>query len=171
VKLVDSLADAAAQAKQAGRKFSIAPALAVVLGADNMKRIEGASTPKTRKDLMDQMPGKKKDLTMVDPNPRGLLEPGNLPLAGRPKVENEDGSHSTEYSTSFEDDKGREVLVPTIVNGKFLTPDGKKPPEGSAAEKAMFKRAWDHYLRTGENLGKFSNSDDADAYADKLHNR
>jgi len=35
----------------------------------------------------------------------------------------------------------------------------------------MFKRAWQHYLDTGENLGKFDNADDADAYATILHNR
>jgi hypothetical protein len=109
--------------------------------------------------------------TMVEPNPKGLVEPGNLPIWNRPTVQNADGSHSSEYSTSFQDDKGREVLVPTIVNGKFLTPDGKKPPEGSAAERTMFHAAWQHYLRTGENLGKFSNAADADVYAGKLHNR
>lgn len=109
--------------------------------------------------------------TMVIPNPKGLIEPGNLPIDNRPTVHNADGTHSSEYSVSFADDKGHEVLVPTVVNGKFLTPDGKKPPEGSAAEKAMFKAAWDHYLQTGQHLGKFDNPDDADAYANKLHSR
>ena len=73
---------------------------------------------------------------MAVPNAQGLAEPGNLPIWNRPVVQNADGSHSSEYSTSFEQD-GKEVLVPTVVNGKFLTPDGKKPPEGSAAEEAM----------------------------------
>lgn len=109
--------------------------------------------------------------TMVEPNPRGLIEPGNLPIDGRPVVQNADGTRSTEYSISFDDDKGREVLVPTVVNGKFLTPDGKKPPEGSDAEKQMFKRAEQHYFETGEHLGIFSNSADADRYAGELHNR
>jgi murein DD-endopeptidase MepM/ murein hydrolase activator NlpD len=96
------------------------------------------------------------------PNPKGLVESGNLPIWNRPIVKNADGTVSSE---------GREVLVPTVVNGKFLTPDGTKPEEGSAAEKTMFQAAWDHYLKTGENLGKFDNSDDADAYAEQLHNR
>lgn len=109
--------------------------------------------------------------TMVAPNPRGLVEAGNIPIDNRPTVHNADGSHSSEYSVSFADDKGREVLVPTVVGGKFLTPDGKKPPEGSPAEKTMFKAAWDHYLQTGEHLGKFDNPDNADAYASKLHSR
>jgi hypothetical protein len=63
------------------------------------------------------------------------------------------------------------VLVPTIVNGKFLTLDGKMPEEASAAEKAMFDRAWQHYKDMGEHLGKFDNPDDANAYANVLHNR
>ena len=109
---------------------------------------------------------------MVEQNPKGLKEPGNLPIWKRPTVQNSDGTHSSEYSTSFQDPKtGYEVLVPTIVNGKFLTPDGKKPKEGSPEEKAMFKAAWQHYLQTGENLGKFDNPEDADTYAGVLHNR
>jgi len=110
--------------------------------------------------------------TMVGANIKGLKESGNLPIWNRPDVQNADGSHSSEYSVSFQDPKtGYEVLVPTIVNGKFLTPDGKKPPVGSDAEKAMKAAAWQHYLQTGENLGKFDNAADADAYAQQLHNR
>ena len=109
--------------------------------------------------------------TMVTPNPKGLVEPGNIPIDNRPVINNADGTHSSEYSVSFADDNGREVLVPTVVNGRFLTPDGKKPKEGSAEEKAMFKAAWEHYKQTGENLGKFDNASDADAYAQQLHNR
>ena len=109
---------------------------------------------------------------MATANPKGLKEPGNLPIWNRPTVQNADGSHSSEYSTSFRDPKtGYEVLVPTIVDGKFLTPDGKKPRPGSPAERAMFKAAWDHYLKTGENLGKFDSPASADAYANALHNR
>jgi hypothetical protein len=109
---------------------------------------------------------------MAIPNPKGLREPGNIPIWDRPTVQNADGTHSSEYSTSFRDEKtGNEVLVPTVVNGKFLTPDGKKPREGSSEEKAMFQKAWQHYLQTGENLGKFDNPHDADSYANVLHNR
>jgi hypothetical protein len=99
-----------------------------------------------------------------------MVEEGNLPIWNRPTVQNGDGSHSSEYSTSFDQD-GKEVLVPTVVDGKFLTPDGKKPKPGSPEEKAMFKAAWQHYLDTGQNLGKFKSAKDADAYADTLHNR
>jgi hypothetical protein len=106
----------------------------------------------------------------VGAKPQGMVEEGNLPIWNRPTVQNAGGSHSSEYSTSFEQD-GKEVLVPTVVNGKFLTPDGKKPKEGSPEEKAMFKAAWQNYLKTGDNLGKFANSKDADAYAQTLHSR
>jgi hypothetical protein len=108
--------------------------------------------------------------TMVTPSPKGLVERGNIPIDNRPTVSNSDGTHSSEYSVSFNQD-GREVLVPTVVGGKFLTPDGKKPKEGSPEEKTMFKAAWQHYLDTGEHLGKFDSPDSADAYADQLHNR
>lgn len=100
-----------------------------------------------------------------------MLRPGNINLNGRPIIQNADGSHSSEYSVSFGDENGHEVLVPTVVSGKFLTPDGKKPKEGSAAEEAMFKRAWQHYEQTGEQLGVFDNADHADAYAQIVHSR
>jgi len=108
---------------------------------------------------------------MAEDNPAGLIKPGNLPIWNRPIVQNADGTHSSEYSTSFEDENGHEVLVPTVVNGRFLTPDGKKPPEGSAAEKQMFRKAWQHYAETGEHLGIFDTPDHADRYAGILHNR
>jgi hypothetical protein len=122
-------------------------------------------------DQTEQQPGESPPQTMVTPNPKGLIEAGNLDIRNRPVVQNADGTHSSEYSISIGDDKGREVLIPTVVGGKFLTPDGTKPPEGSAAEKQMFKRAADHYRQTGEHLGIFDNPDDADAYAQILHNR
>jgi hypothetical protein len=103
-------------------------------------------------------------------NPKGLVEPGNLDITNRPMVQNDDGTHSSEFSTSMQDDQGHEVLVPTVVNGKFLTPDGKKPPEGSDAEKAMFKKAWENYEQTGQHLGKFDSVANADTYAGQLHN-
>ena len=35
----------------------------------------------------------------------------------------------------------------------------------------MFARAWQHYLKTGQNLGMFDNPANADAYAQELHSR
>lgn len=101
----------------------------------------------------------------------GLVKQGNIDLTTRPIVKNDDGTTSSEYSTSFDDGKGHEVLVPTVVNGKFLTPDGKKPKTGSPEEKAMFERAWQHYEQTGEHLGMFDNAEHADLAASRIHNR
>lgn len=100
----------------------------------------------------------------------GLKEPGNLELNGRPLVQNSDGTHSSEYSVSFGTDKG-EVLVPTVVDGRFLTPDGKKPAVGSPEEKQMVQAAKEHYTRTGQHLGVFDTPENADAYANAVHNR
>ena len=108
---------------------------------------------------------------MVIPKPRGLLEAGNIPIWNRPKIDNGDGTISSEYSVSFKDENVHEVLVPTVVDGKFFTPDGKKPPQGSPEEKAMFEEAWKHYEQTGQNLGKFDNDKSADEYATILHVR
>jgi hypothetical protein len=131
---------------------------------------------------MEQLSGKPAPSsdTMAAAHPKGLVEPGNLPLANRPTIQNADGSHSSELSFSREED-GKEVLVPSVVNGKFMTPDGKIPPLGhkdatgkyipTPQEKAMQDKAWAHYQQTGEHLGKFDNPDNADAYANVLHNR
>lgn len=71
--------------------------------------------------------------------------------------------------------------MPSVVNGRFMTPDGKIPPLGhedangkyirTPQQQAMEDRAWEHYKQTGEHLGKFSSADNADAYAEILHNR
>jgi hypothetical protein len=107
---------------------------------------------------------------LVGTSPKGLVEQGNIDISNRPVIKNDDGSHSSEYSVSFSED-GREVLVPTVVNGRFLTPNGKKPKERSPEEQEMFKEAWKTYKATKQHLGKFSNIADADAYAYNLHNR
>src|SRR5882762_19391 len=85
----------------------------------------------------------------------GLLETGNIDLQHRPVVKNKDGSISTVKSMSFEDEDGKEVLVPTVSpEGRMLTED----------------QAVDLYHKTGQHLGKFSNSDAATKYAESLHN-
>ena len=141
----------------------------------------GAALPaQTAYTVKGPMSARPTSVTMAVPKPKGLVEPGNLPIWNRPVVQNPDGSHSTELSFSREEN-GKEVLVPSIVNGKFLTPDGKMPPMGhedkngkyipTPQEQAMYDRAWDHYKKTGENLGKFDSPESADAYAQILHNR
>ncbi len=80
---------------------------------------------------------------------------GNINLNDRPIVINPDGSISTIYSMSFEDEDGNIVLVPGVRRGldRVMTPD----------------EAWDWYKKTGEYLGKFKTQQEADIYAEQLH--
>jgi hypothetical protein len=81
---------------------------------------------------------------------------GNIDLNHRPVVHNEDGTISTEQSFSFYDeDTGKEVLIPTVINGQIVSED----------------EAIDHYYETGEYLGMFDTWQEADEYAEKLHER
>ena|ERR1700674_1511373 len=93
------------------------------------------------------------DQRKLDSTP-GLRVPGNINLNGRPVVANKDGSYSSEKSFSKGTDKG-EVLVPSIVNGQTLSQDD----------------AWKHYQKTGEHIGIFDTPENADAYAQQVHNR
>jgi hypothetical protein len=81
---------------------------------------------------------------------------GNIDLNNRSVVYNSDGSISTEQSFSFYDeDTGKEVLIPTVINGRIVSED----------------EAIDHYYQTGEYLGMFDTPQEADEYAEMLHNR
>jgi hypothetical protein len=92
----------------------------------------------------------------VDPSliSKGLLEPGNIPLKDRPLIDMPGGQVGSEFSTSF-NQNGKEVLVPTIFDGKQHSP----------------KEAWAHYLKTGQHLGKYDNAEDADRAAEIIHQR
>lgn len=78
---------------------------------------------------------------------------GNIDLSNRPIVKNDDGSISTVRSMSFQDEEGKEVLVPTVVNGKIVSDS----------------EAINNYYRTGEYLGKFDSVEEANEYAKELH--
>lgn len=82
----------------------------------------------------------------------GMLERGNIDLTKRPQVKNDDGSISTVRSMSVNID-GQEVLIPTVIGDKVVSDD----------------EAVDHYMKTGEHLGKFKTPKDATAYAQALH--
>ena len=81
---------------------------------------------------------------------------GNIDLNNRQVVQNDDGTISTEQSFSFYDeDTGKEVLIPTVIDGQIVSE----------------QEAIDHYYETGEYLGMFDTPEEADEYAEKLHNR
>lgn len=92
---------------------------------------------------------------MAAPNVPGLVSPGNVDLAKRPVVKNQDGSISTVRSMSFNED-GKEILVPTV------SPDGRIMSDDEAI---------DFYHKTGQNLGVFASPDAATKYAETLHNQ
>lgn len=93
---------------------------------------------------------------------RGLLSPGslgqfgagNIDLTKRPRVKNADGSVSTVLSFSTNID-GKEVLLPLVSD------DGRVVSEDEAIRD---------YEQTGRYLGKFNTPEEADAYAERLHN-
>lgn len=89
------------------------------------------------------------------PNPTGLVVPGNIDLGMQPRIPNENGTISSVRSASFQDEHGREVLIPTVSQGGRLL----SMPE-----------AINQYQATGKHLGMFASPDHADAYASTLHN-
>lgn len=80
--------------------------------------------------------------------------PGNIDLDNRLVVENPDGGISTELSFSVEFD-GLEVLLPQVIDGSIVSEE----------------EAIEHYLSTGEHLGKFPCWQLAEKYAEVLHYR
>lgn len=84
----------------------------------------------------------------------GLLQAGNIDLNNRPIVKNPDGSISTVRSLSINVD-GKEFLIPTVA------------ADGSGV--LSNQQAVDQFRKTGQHLGVFSTSENASAYAKKLH--
>jgi hypothetical protein len=95
---------------------------------------------------------------LSDPGPRagrqpGLRVQGNIDTRNLPQVPNADGSVSTVRSMSFQDDQGREVLVPTVNDGRVMSDD----------------EAVAEYQRTGRHLGMFDTPENATSFAQRLH--
>ncbi len=84
---------------------------------------------------------------------------GNIDLNNRPVYRNPDGTISTVDSFSTNID-GMEVLLPQIG----------RDANGNAVRWTQ-DQAIDNYLKTGEYLGKFATVDDANRYAEWLHNQ
>lgn len=97
---------------------------------------------------------KKAYNSLLNNNNLGRYGAGNIDLYNRPQVKNDDGSISTVRSMSFNDGQN-EVLIPTVSN------DGRIMSENDAI---------DNYYKTGQYLGKFNTVDDANNYAQRLHN-
>ena len=87
-------------------------------------------------------------------NAPGLLVPGNINTHERPVVHNANGSISTVRSASFTDDKGRNVLIPTVIEGRGVVP---------------VSEAVKYYQQTGQHLGMFDTPENATSYAESLH--
>lgn len=104
----------------------------------------------------DDTPVRKRN---QNPAIRGQIEKGNIDLNNRPIVRNSDGSISTVRSISITEGKVT-VLIPTVIRDKKGR--GKVVSDRDAIR---------HYQRSGEHLGKFSSSGDADRYAEQLHNQ
>jgi hypothetical protein len=84
----------------------------------------------------------------------GQYGKGNIDLYNRPQVKMPDGKTATVKSISF-NDGAKEVLIPTVSDdGRIMTDN----------------QAIDNYYKTGKYLGKFDTVDEANKYAERLHN-
>lgn len=83
----------------------------------------------------------------------GLFQMGNINPYNRPNVKNRDGSVSTVRTMSYGTDAG-ETLVPTVSD------------EGKIMQSRDAMRYWQ---QKGQNFGTFQTPEDADAYAQMLH--
>jgi hypothetical protein len=152
IKIQTGLTDAAVEAAKT-RPVQLSPSVRRFLGPANVARILAVTSVGNQV----KTPGEAKQrLQAVAPNQpmdAGMVERGNIDLHSRPSVKNPDGSISTVRSISIEED-GKEVLIPTVVGDRVVSD----------------QEAIREYKRTGKHLGKFNSVEDADRYAEQLHN-
>lgn len=111
-----------------------------------------------------------------------LLQQGNIDVNHRPNIKNADGSSSSIYSMTVplgadssplpwgHPKITKYALVPSIVNGKFLTPNGQMPVEGDTkANQQLEDEATKYYAKTRQHLGIFKSSEAAGRYAGETH--
>jgi hypothetical protein len=82
-----------------------------------------------------------------------FVDRGNINLFNRPAVKMPDGKTASVRSMSF-NENGQEILVPTVSED---------------ARIMSHQEAIDQYHKTGKYLGKFNSVDEANKYAEQLH--
>jgi DNA-binding CsgD family transcriptional regulator len=101
---------------------------------------------------------------IIDENGKYVSPPkelGNIDLSKRKPVKLPSGDTATIRSMSVGTEDG-EVLIPTIgPNGEDWDP---KTEDG-------YKKAWNHYVQTGQHLGIFNTPKEATVYGEWLHDR
>lgn len=101
---------------------------------------------------------------IIDKNGKYVSPPkklGNIDLSKRKPVKLPSGDTATIRSMSVGTEDG-EVLIPTIgPNGEDWDP---KTEDG-------YKKAWNHYVETGQHLGIFNTPKEATVYGEWLHNQ
>lgn len=117
-------------------------------GASDAPAAAAMATPSNRQGLL---------LVAGEPGQKipGIVEYGNIDINKRKVLQNPDGSISTERSITIGIDGGKQVLIPTIIDGKLVSDEEAKA----------------HFAKTGENLGIFDTPENANAYAEMLHKR
>jgi hypothetical protein len=74
---------------------------------------------------------------LLDIASQGAADPGGFNIdTSRPRINNSDGSFSTERTITIEAD-GKHYLIPTIVGGQQLSPDAAIKQWRSGANKAV----------------------------------